>query len=78
MDASAFEYIKPTDDELKTMAVLRQAAADYANVLDNELHNGPDKTYILRSLRTVAMWVNVCVTREADGSPRDIQQLLED
>jgi hypothetical protein len=42
----------------------------FAAVLDAELPDGPDKTYAIRSLRTVAMWVNVSITRNPDGSPR--------
>lgn len=70
MHSSTFEYLKPTDDQINKMAELRAAAAAYAEVLDRILPDGPDKTFILRSHRTTAMWVNVAVTREADGSPR--------
>lgn len=67
---STFEYLKPTDDQIARMARLRQAAADYAAILDWELPSGPDKTFVLRAHRSNAMWVNVAVTREADGTPR--------
>lgn len=39
-------------------------------LLDAELPDGPDKTFILRAHRSNAMWVNVAVTRQADGTPR--------
>jgi hypothetical protein len=32
--------------------------------------DGPDKTYILRKLREVSMWVNVAITRFSDGAAR--------
>lgn len=67
---STFEYLKPTDEQLGKMVLLRQAASDYAKVLDGLLPDGPDKTYILRAHRANAMWVNVAVTRQADGTPR--------
>ena len=65
-----FSYLKPTDRQLDIMADLRQRADVYASALDAGLPEGPDKTYILRKFREVAMWVNVCLTRNADGSPR--------
>lgn len=70
LHASTFEYLKPTDDQIAKMAKLRQAAKDYANVLDAELPDGPDKTFILRAHRANAMWINVAVTRQPDGTPR--------
>lgn len=68
---STFDYLTPTEEQLGQMGFLRQAASDYAAVLDAYLPDGPDKTFILRAHRANAMWVNVCITREADGAPRD-------
>lgn len=70
LHSSTFEYLKPTDAQIDTMAKLREAARIYAEVLDAELPDGPDKTFILRAHRSNAMWVNVAVTRQADGTPR--------
>lgn len=67
---STFEYLKPTEDQITTMAKLRQAAASYARALDELLPEGPDKTFVLRAHRSNAMWVNVAVTRLPDGTPR--------
>lgn len=70
MDKSTFEYLKPTETQLHNMALLRKAASDYeANVTDN-VPDGPDKTYLLRKFREVAMWANIAITRNPDGSPR--------
>ena len=69
MHDSTFEYLKPTEDQMALMATMRRASADYASVLQN-LPDGPDKTYIIRKLREVAMWVNIAITRNPDGSPR--------
>ena len=66
----AFSYLKPTDDQLFVMSNLRQAFADFADVLDTWLPDGPDKTYVLRHLRDTAMWTNIAITRNPDGSPR--------
>jgi hypothetical protein len=67
---STFEYLKPTEAQLDQMAVLRAYSADYAKTLDALLPDGPDKIYILRRVRGTAMWINVAITREADGTPR--------
>lgn len=67
---STFGYLNPTDAQKETMNILREAAAEYAQVLERHLLDGPDKTHVLRMHRQNAMWVNVCVTREADGTPR--------
>lgn len=67
---STFEYLKPTDIQLEDMNFLRQQTAEYARVLQENIPDGPDKTYILRKLRELAMWINVAITRDADGSPR--------
>jgi hypothetical protein len=68
---STFEYLKPTEYQIGAMAAVRLAARDYAEVLSDMLPEGPDKTYALRKLREIAMWANVAITREADGSPRE-------
>ena len=70
MHSSTFEYLKPTDEQIESMARLRKAAKDYADILDRELPDGPDKTFVLRSHRSNAMWANVAVTRKSDGTPR--------
>lgn len=67
---STFEYLKPTDEQMATMAELRTAAKVYAEALDRLLPDGPDKTFAIRAHRSNAMWVNVAVTRLPDGTPR--------
>ena len=67
---STFGYLKPTEGQMNLMNDLREASRVYANILDEALPDGADKTYILRRVRETAMWVNVSVTREADGTPR--------
>jgi hypothetical protein len=65
-----FQYLSPSRDQMATMQKLRDAAKDYADVLDELLADGADKTYTLRKLREVAMWSNVAVMRHQDGTPR--------
>lgn len=67
---SAFEYIKPTDDQINTMAAVRAASKAYSDALEQLLPNGPDKTFAMRNHRTTAMWANIAITRQGDGSPR--------
>jgi hypothetical protein len=66
----AFEYLKPTDFQMQTMASARTAARDYAAAVEALVPDGPDKTFILRRVREIAMWVNVAITRDAEGRPR--------
>ena len=70
MHESTFSYLKPTDEQIVIMANARTAAQTYARDLEALLPDGPDKTYLMRKLREVAMWVNIAITRQADGSPR--------
>jgi hypothetical protein len=70
MHPSTFEYHKPSDEHLDQMNIVRQAARRYCDVLDQVLPDGPDKSYIMRTLRTIAMWANVTIDRQADGTPR--------
>jgi hypothetical protein len=67
---STFEYLKPTETQVKEMAEARQITAEYASYLQDALPDGPDKTYVMRKLREIAMWINVTITRQPDGAPR--------
>lgn len=67
---SAFEYLVPTDDQLNTMGAVREAFKVFAATIDEWIPNGPDKTYLMRQLRDCAMWANIAITRNPDGSPR--------
>jgi hypothetical protein len=66
-----FEYLKPTEEQQKEMKILREAAMTYADILENLVPDGPDKTYVLRAHRQNAMWANVAVVRYPDGTPRE-------
>ncbi|HEX3523893.1 MAG TPA: hypothetical protein VHT52_17630 [Stellaceae bacterium] len=67
---NTFAYHQPSDEHIRDMAIARAAAKEYASTIDQVMPEGPDKTYALRLLRTVAMWVNVGIDRLPDGSPR--------
>ena len=68
---STYEYLKPTEQQLADMTSLREAALAYSRAVDRYVPDGPDKTYLLRKHREVAMWANVAVTRNPDGTPRN-------
>ena len=70
MHSSTYEYLKPTDDQIETMAKVRSAAKAYGDALDALLPDGPDKTFVIRNHRSNAMWANVAITRQPDGTPR--------
>jgi len=70
MHDSTFAYVKPDAAQLQMMDELRAMFRNVALSLDHALPDGPDKTYVIRKLREVAMWANVAVTRHADGAPR--------
>lgn len=67
---TTFEYLKPTDGQIETMAMVRELFSKFAMHLGDKLPDGPDKTYVMRQLRDCAMWSNVAITRQPDGAPR--------
>ena len=71
MHPSTYEYLKPTEEQIAQMARVREAARVYGELLEKELPDGPDKTYIIRAHRSNAMWANVAITRLPDGTPRE-------
>lgn len=70
MHPSTFEYLKPSDAQIEQMAIARKAAKDYCDILEKTLPEGPDKTYMIRNHRSNAMWANIAITRQPDGTPR--------
>lgn len=70
MHPTTFEYLKPTDAQIELMAAVRTDFRLFVGAMERQLPDGPDKTYVIRKLRECAMWANVSITREADGSPR--------
>ena len=70
MHPSTYEYLKPTEAQIERMAKVRAAAKAFNDILDAELPDGPDKTFLIRAHRSNAMWANVTITRLPDGTPR--------
>jgi hypothetical protein len=71
MHESTYEYLKPTDGQIEQMAKVRAAAKAYGEALEMWLPDGPDKTFVIRAHRSNAMWANVAITRQPDGTPRE-------
>lgn len=71
MDDSTYEYLKPTEAQVEAMATLRARAKAYGEALDAHLPAGADKDHCIRQHRQTAMWANVAITREEDGTPRE-------
>lgn len=70
MHASTHQYLNPTAEQKEQMSSLRAAAQSYQEALEAYLPDGPDKTFVIRNHRTTAMWANIAVTRQPDGTPR--------
>lgn len=70
MHTTTFEYLKPTEEQIDQMQACREAAKVYADTLQTAIPDGPDKTYLMRKFREVAMWANIAITRQPDGAPR--------
>lgn len=68
---TAYDYLRPSDAQIRNMSMARQAARTYSDALEALLPHGADKMYVLRKLREIAMWANTAITRHADGSPRE-------
>lgn len=70
LHAETFNYLKPTEQQMFQMQELREAFPRLADLIQRTLPDGADKTHVIRLLRDAAMWCNIAITREQDGSPR--------
>jgi|688.fasta_scaffold395337_2 hypothetical protein len=68
---STFQYLTPTTDQMEQMQLVRGDFEIFVKLLDYKLPEGQDKDHVIRLIRDAAMWSNVCITREADGAPRN-------
>jgi len=70
MDPTTFEYLKPTDDQVERMALLRKAFTDLLVLIEGTVPSSADRTFAIRELRTAAMWLNQAITRNQEGGAR--------
>lgn len=71
MHPTTFSYLSPNDKQIAAMEEMRAAAKAYNDKIEALVPDGPDRTYLIRKFREVAAWVNVALTRQPDGSPRE-------
>lgn len=70
-DSSVFlTNASPAPGQIEAMKILNKAAKDYADVILELLEDGADRDYIIRRIREIAMWCNVCVLKHDDGADR--------
>lgn len=70
MHPKTFDYLSPSQAQMTQMEEMRAAAKAYSDKIEAVVPDGPDRTYIIRKLREVSMWINIALTRQPDGSPR--------
>ena len=66
----AFRDLDLTSEQQSRLAILRDGAAAYARMIDYNLADGPDKTFVLRNHRTSQMWAEAAIVKLADGRAR--------
>jgi len=67
---STFDYLKPTEKQLKIMEYVRGLFKSLVYGLSAELPDGTDKATAIRKIREAAMWSKVAATRHGNGAPR--------
>jgi hypothetical protein len=70
MDKATFERLAPTDQQLANVTHMRGAFGLLLGEVMAHVPDGPDRTYVIRQLRTCAMWCNMSITHQPDGSAR--------
>jgi len=68
---TTFGFLEPTDEQKARMDKVRDAFAECASHVLENLPPSPDRDHVIRTLRDAAMWANVCITRLPDGTPRE-------
>ena len=71
MDPATYEFLQPTEAQQEKIQRIRNAIRGLSEFLEQELPEGPDRTYLIRKLREVAMWANITITRDQYGVPRE-------
>jgi hypothetical protein len=74
MHPSIFEYLRPSPDQITCMNLMREAYAKMMDMVAVSVPDGRYKALAITSLEESAMWANKGVTRESDGTPREVAQ----
>lgn len=70
LDSSTFDYLRPTEAQIKQMELVRNAFHELATSVLAMVPAGHDQQHAIRLIRDACMWCNVAVTRHEDGTPR--------
>jgi hypothetical protein len=70
MHQSTFQYLRPSDEQVETMTVVRRAFERIYAHVDALVPEGRYKALTITALEQAAMWANKGITRESDGAPR--------
>jgi len=60
-----------SDDRQAALQALQEAAHEYVSHVLELVPEGDDKTYIMRKLHEVTMWVQVAMSREVHAEKRE-------
>jgi hypothetical protein len=70
MHPTTFEYLKPTDEQIDTLTILRANFKRTADLIESVIPEGRYRRLAITALEEAAMWANKGVTRDSDGTPR--------
>lgn len=56
-----FTYHKPTDESVDKLFKIREAAKDFAKLVNETLPTSADKSAAIRKLRECVMTINACI-----------------
>ena len=70
-EPTSYEPVKPDDRQEARIQAIRAAARMFAEAMDKALPTGPDKSHTFRQFRTVVMWANYTISRNADDVKDD-------
>lgn len=56
-----FVYVKPTEESVYRITVVREACETLAHVIEEEIKDSAEKTLALRKLEECSMWCNKAI-----------------
>ena len=73
-----FTSVLPSEAQKARMDTMSTAFLGLLSYIHQHVPEGPDRTYVIRKVRETAMWCNVAIMRNPDGSPRSDDDVLPD
>lgn len=71
MHSTTFDYLKPSESQLKQMERVRAAYGVLAGAILADVPEGRYRALAITALEESAMWANKGITRDSNGAPRD-------